>query len=276
MKMGIGISATKGLTSLRLEEQPHGSYLSYAEQENNSFCRDSWTVTADIKNKTLHVQRPKVGKCPAIAETFALQDGTLYLKSKQKVAEAKFVPNDLSIRIWEKYGIHEICCADPNRTYPARFRENPDTQEEDGAFQLVWTHTDGEVSTVERKHEEYTEDVVRYGRLDCFVGNVYGLYADKEVKHNVKTDKHPITMLEATKAFNNDDIKALNVSDANFAVVFALDPTYQLFNYLCVLYTTEKDHRKIMEMLDQKLASDKLLNIRGFNLSDLAHDYWSR
>ncbi len=273
MKLKAGISKEQGITSLLMGDDIHVNRFYDEERKKGSFNHDGWTVTADLQASTLTVQRPKTGKCPAITEVFTLQDGTLYLKVKNKIAEAKFVPGDLSMMIWEKYGIHEICCADPNRTYPVRFRENPSSPEENSIYELVWTHTDGEVSIAERTREQHTEENIRYGRLSQFAGNVTGLYVEKTTKSSTKIDKYPITMLEAIKAFNNGETKDLIVSNANFAVIFALDPTYQILNHFCVLYTAEKDHRKIIEMLDQKLASDRKLNLRGFNLSDLTIGY---
>lgn len=277
MLMKVGVSTEQGFTSLLVGDDIYSNHLRSEEREANAFSRDGWTAKADIKTKTLTVQRPKVGKCPAATETFALQDGTLYLKAKQKVAEAKFASEDLSVMIWEKYGIHEICHANPNRTYPFRFREDlraTTDEEKETGFRLVWTHTDGAVSTIKHEREQRIEQDVRYGRLNQFVGNVKGLYVEQTVKHTDRIDKNPITMMDAVKAFNGGDENSLAVDNANFTVIFAMNPAYQIMNHFCVLYTTEKDHRKIIEMLDKKLASDRQLNIRGFNLRDLAHDYW--
>lgn len=273
MRIKVGISKEVGLVSAMIDDE-YGERLGDEDRKKNAFSKDGWTVTVDLQAGSLVVKRPKVGKCPAVTETFTLQDGTLYLKAKNKVAEAKFVVGDLSVLIWKKYGIREICYADPNRTYQARFRE--DQRSEEGAYGLVWTHTDGEVSVIERGREQHTEEVVRYGRLDFFEGNVRGLYVDEVTKSSVKVDRNPITMKEAIKAFNNDEEKALAVNNANFVVVFAMNPTYQILNYLCVLYTAEKDHRKLIEMLDNKIASDRLLKGRGFNLCGMALDYWAR
>lgn len=275
MLVRAGISAEKGITSQRLGEV-RTNYLKDEERKNNSFDYDGWTVIANIENKTLIVRRPQIGKCPAVAEKFTLQDGTLYLRAKKKVAEAKFIPDDLSMLLWEKYGIHEICHTNPNRTYPTRFRENSDTIEQGGAFQLVWTHTDGEVSIIDQRQEQYVKETIRYGRLNQFVGNYSGLYVEKKLKNRTTIDQYPITMREAVKAFNNDEAKDLTVSNANFAVVLALDPSYEILNRLCVLYTAETDYRKIIEMLDKKLASDRSLRTTGFQLYHMAHDYWSR
>lgn len=48
-------------------------------------------------------------------------DGTIYLKTKRNRATVKFVPGDLSLRLWRRFGIDEIRFADPNRSYPRDF-----------------------------------------------------------------------------------------------------------------------------------------------------------
>lgn len=53
-----------------------------------------------------------------------VDDGTIYLKTKRKQASVEFVPGDLSLGLWRRFGIDEVNFADPNHLYPRLFMAN--------------------------------------------------------------------------------------------------------------------------------------------------------